>query len=201
MFRVTLNVLLIKKNCWIQLCIRFQLSIADHRLERNSEAFKWVYNAHINSHFLNSSAYRSQIINQDIMQTMDFLTGFVIHLDYLWMIFISYSSIFVKKRIANTYVRNVHPSSIIPSFSYGYWLLIQSCVETDRTKINSPRLSTGWNIKQPKKSYELHEIIMLMSDSSSQRRRFGWVFFISNILMYINNKFISQFSYFLRSMY
>lgn len=48
--RVTINVLLIK-HCLIQLCNRFQLSIADHRLERNSEACKWVYNAHINSHF------------------------------------------------------------------------------------------------------------------------------------------------------
>lgn len=82
MLRVTLNVLLIK-NCLIQLCNRFQLSIADHRLERNSEACKWVYNAHINSYFLNSNAYRSQIINQDLMQTTDFSTGFVIHLDYL----------------------------------------------------------------------------------------------------------------------
>lgn len=94
-------------------------------------------------------------------------------LNFLYIIFFN---ICIKTRIANTYVRNVHPSSIIPSFSYGIWLLIQSCVETDRTKINSPRLSIGWNLKQPKKSYELHEIIMLMSDSSSQRRRSGWGF-------------------------
>lgn len=117
--RVTINVLLIK-HCLIQLCNRFQLSIADHRLERNSEACKWVYNAHINSHFFlipmridRKLSIRIQC-RQRIFDRLCNTLG--LPLNFLYIIFFNICKK-KKKRIANTYVtcRNVHPSSMIPS--------------------------------------------------------------------------------------
>lgn len=117
--RVTINVLLIK-HCLIQLCNRFQLSIADHRLERNSEACKWVYNAHINSHFFlipmridRKLSIRIQC-RQRIFDRLCNTLG--LPLNFLYIIFFNIC-LKKKKRIANTYVtcRNVHPSSMIPS--------------------------------------------------------------------------------------
>lgn len=117
--RVTINVLLIK-HCLIQLCNRFQLSIADHRLERNSEACKWVYNAHINSHFFlipmridRKLSIRIQC-RQRIFDRLCNTLG--LPLNFLYIIFFNICKK-KKKRIANTNVtcRNVHPSSMIPS--------------------------------------------------------------------------------------
>lgn len=117
--RVTINVLLIK-HCLIQLCNRFQLSIADHRLERNSEACKWVYNAHINSHFFlipmridRKLSIRIQC-RQRIFDRLCNTLG--LPLNFLYIIFFNICKK-KKKRIANTYVtcRNVHPSNMIPS--------------------------------------------------------------------------------------
>lgn len=117
--RVTINVLLIK-HCLIQLCNRFQLSIADHRLERNSEACKWVYNAHINSHFFlipmridRKLSIRIQC-RQRIFDRLYNTLG--LPLNFLYIIFFNICKK-KKKRIANIYVtcRNVHPSSMIPS--------------------------------------------------------------------------------------
>lgn len=116
--RATINVLLIK-HCLIQLCNRFQLSIADNRLERNSEACKWVYNAHINSHFFlipmridRKLSIRIQC-RQRIFDRLCNTLG--LPLNFLYIIFFNICK--KKKRIANTYVtcRNVHPSSMIPS--------------------------------------------------------------------------------------
>lgn len=117
--RVTINVLLIK-HCLIQLCNRFQLSIADHRLERNSEACKWVYNAHINSHFFlipmridRKLSIRIQC-RQRIFDRLCNTLG--LPLNFLYIIFFNICKK-KKKRIANTYVtcRNAHLSSMIPS--------------------------------------------------------------------------------------
>lgn len=49
-------------------------------------------------------------------------------------------------------------------------LLMQSCVETDRSEMHTSRLSNGQNLQRPQKNHELHVIILMMSDSNSHWR-------------------------------
>lgn len=79
----------------------------------------------------------------------------------------------------------IHYKSILTSTEYDSLcflrklIVIHCSVETDRTESYTLRISIGQNLHQSKKNHGLHEIITMMPDSNSHRRRYSFFFYLT----------------------